>query len=654
MDAKALKSMNIITFNDYNSISAQEQILYLQDIIGNKELRLIGEIDRIKDNCCIIKSPRRIHDHTPIENTFKYEGYIDSILGLNCISNELKEKNINEGVIFFSVEVQKFLSESRPDTMLLKEGSIVKALDVEEYYRKLKISKPKRKNVFKDFSLDRENNVLYMSEDIKQCVKGLTDELVENQSKLTDLKLEKKNIEKEISSINELYEKEKHVMYEKIHDEENAERTKLEKDIEELKRVKSNLDKYKLLYRKDNQAKIEEKMNIKEKIRPNINEFLSQIQGYLLMDNKKSLYYDIETLCQFYVALRTDQLIILAGSPGTGKTSLVEGYARAIDAEFRMISVQSNWMDRIDLMGFYNPIEKNYISTPFLDAILEAKENPKKIYFICLDEMNLAHVEYYFAEFLSKLQTNRIINLYSKNIKEEINFELQERYNIFIDLVSDKNIEDFLKGEKQVDINNYFMIKRQLSMLRKYEPEIEIPENIRFIGTINKDETTKDLSPKVVDRSFLITINMVEEDKMNKLRRKLELEGKTKFEQIHEAVEDISIKAVVKNINEIAVIKQIKETLKKYHIHLNYRIDKVIDQMVGTKILSRENPVYLKNLILANLVLPKINADSYDIDIENLAKEMYLFTDMEFSKKTLDGMKVFDKDNKLTTLTYWR
>ena len=132
---------------------------------------------------------------------------------------------------------------------------------------------------------------------------------------------------------------------------------------------------------------------------------INYIKKYLGVNYQKNLYYSEEILEQFYGALCTNQLLILSGSPGTGKTSLVEGFSEAIGSNLKIIAVQPNWTDNQDLLGFYNPIEKTYVSTPFLDAIIEAKENPEKLYIICLDEMNLAQVEFYFSEFLSKLQS---------------------------------------------------------------------------------------------------------------------------------------------------------------------------------------------------------------------------------------------------------
>ncbi|MDU2198862.1 MAG: AAA family ATPase, partial [Peptostreptococcaceae bacterium] len=139
----------------------------------------------------------------------------------------------------------------------------------------------------------------------------------------------------------------------------------------------------------------EEKIDIKR------SQYVDYIVKFLGSSYEPSLYYNEITIQKLYTALSTSQLVILSGSPGTGKTSLIEGFSDAIGANKKIISVQPNWTETQDLIGFYNPIDKKYISTPFLDFLVDAKNDEDRLYIVCLDEMNLAHVEYYFAEFLS-------------------------------------------------------------------------------------------------------------------------------------------------------------------------------------------------------------------------------------------------------------
>ena len=204
---------------------------------------------------------------------------------------------------------------------------------------------------------------------------------------------------------------------------------------------------------------------------------------------KKRLEYDYsdDILLPALMALNTSQIITLFGDPGTGKTTFVIKLAKALGAKLTIVSVQNNWTDNTDLMGFYNPINKTFQSTTFTDALIDAKieweksqEDGKdsRLHFICLDEMNLSRVEYYFASFLSMLQLEdslRIIKLLPNDLNDKITKYINKQ----------KDMDDKMKS------------------LIKYRDFI-FPPNVRFLGTINNDDTTNVLSPKVVDRSFYI------------------------------------------------------------------------------------------------------------------------------------------------------
>lgn len=212
---------------------------------------------------------------------------------------------------------------------------------------------------------------------------------------------------------------------------------------------------------------------------------LRKLQGQGYICNPK-------VLAQFLCAMRTNQIIILHGAPGMGKTSLVMQLAKAINAEYRMIPVRPNWIDGQDLIGFFNPVERRYYSTPFLDAMCEAREDPEKLFFLCLDEMNLAHVEYYFSDILSAMESDHKIPLYASQARDEALERLA-----------------FLEKSPAygTDSLEYFEAKKNCELLtNRYTPDFEIPENVVFVGTLNMDGTTNDLSPKVIDRSCIIKV----------------------------------------------------------------------------------------------------------------------------------------------------
>lgn len=187
--------------------------------------------------------------------------------------------------------------------------------------------------------------------------------------------------------------------------------------------------------------------------------------------------YPDEIVIPFMTALATNQIITLFGKPGTGKTTFVREMAKALGAKCTMVRVQNNWTDKSDIVGYYDPVNKVYNSTEFLEAIRTAhadyclKSDDSRLHIICLDEMNLARVEYYFAEFLSLLQDERdqqVLALLPPHMEEEAELP--------------KGLEEY---------------KRFL-----------LPPNVRFVGTINTDVSTNPLSPKVIDRSFFIELSV--------------------------------------------------------------------------------------------------------------------------------------------------
>lgn len=212
-----------------------------------------------------------------------------------------------------------------------------------------------------------------------------------------------------------------------------------------------------------------------------------------------------------------DQLILLSGPSGTGKSSLVNQLGKIIN-KFKVhhIAVQSSWSDVQDLLGFFNPVQKKYISTPFLDALVEANLDPDVVHIICLDEMNLAHVEYYFSSFLSireKSINERYLDLYSYRIFKEAKRELEESLGeditslieYGIDKIEEK-INALKKAERDIARNNF-------ELVMYYPAKFMIPKNVRFVGTLNMDETVKPLSPKVIDRSFIIELKHLEDQR---------------------------------------------------------------------------------------------------------------------------------------------
>jgi len=196
-------------------------------------------------------------------------------------------------------------------------------------------------------------------------------------------------------------------------------------------------------------------------------EFLSSFKEYL---KTQGLSFPDRVINAFYTSLKVQDisaLVILAGISGTGKSQLPKAFSRFIGAPLVTLAVQPRWDSPQDLQGFYNYIEEKYKPTDLMHYLYQYGRDSRlqgRICLVLLDEMNLARVEYYFSDFLSKLEDRR---------------NLVERPYIDLEVGS----LDLSTAEKRV----------------------YIPDEFLFIGTMNEDETTQVLSDKVLDRSNVLT-----------------------------------------------------------------------------------------------------------------------------------------------------
>lgn len=178
------------------------------------------------------------------------------------------------------------------------------------------------------------------------------------------------------------------------------------------------------------------------------------------------LYYDLEVIKQMFATFGAAKMLILQGISGTGKTSLPYAFGQFINNPSLICSVQPSWRDRTELFGYYNDFTKKYTETEFLKTLYEAHYyDDMKI--VILDEMNIARVEYYFAEMLSILELPRA----------------EERY---FSVVSNQASND-------------------PEMMK--EGKVWIPDNVWYVGTINNDDSTFAVADKVYDRAIPIDLD---------------------------------------------------------------------------------------------------------------------------------------------------
>lgn len=211
-------------------------------------------------------------------------------------------------------------------------------------------------------------------------------------------------------------------------------------------------------------------------------------------------------------ALRTKPFLLLAGISGTGKSRIVREFAfkscpsylqdkdHTTPGNYCMIEVKPNWHDSSEVLGYYSNISKQYHFTKFVRFLVKAMMYPEVPFFVCLDEMNLAPVEQYFAEFLSILETRK---------KCEDNIEtgtfIDAKYFKNYGLAGCKNNgEVYMKLWETTTEGIQDDAKNNTSLIDK---GLTLPDNVFIIGTVNMDDTTHQFSRKIIDRAMTIEMN---------------------------------------------------------------------------------------------------------------------------------------------------
>lgn len=266
-------------------------------------------------------------------------------------------------------------------------------------------------------------------------------------------------------------------------------------------------------------------------------------------------------------AIKSMPFLLLAGISGTGKSRIVRELARACwdvnSAEykahkpknFEMVQVKPNWHDSSELIGYVSRIDGvRYVVGPFLKFMVKAIQDPNTPYFLCLDEMNLAPVEQYFAEFLSVVESRKVDKDGNVVTDPLVDYSSTEEYKSLIDQLFCDDAE------------------RKAYLTEVGGKRLTIPQNLIVVGTVNMDETTFSFSRKVLDRAM--TIEMNEVDLKDGLTNRHENIGKIEFDDIiGKAVEGVDVYAAHQTVCDkaIAYLKSINATLDKTPFKVAYR-----------------------------------------------------------------------------------
>jgi hypothetical protein len=353
----------------------------------------------------------------------------------------------------------------------------------------------------------------------------------------------------------------------------------------------------------------------------------------------------------YITAIKSKPFLLLAGISGTGKSRIVRELARACWVEgskeykdpkpqnFEMVQVKPNWHDSSELIGYVSRVSGSpvFVAGDFLKFVAKAWENPEVPYFLCLDEMNLAPVEQYFAEYLSVVESRKC----------------QEDGTITTDPILEKSKEDWyrvltaeLTGDE--DVRTKFL-----------NEGICIPQNLIVVGTVNMDETTFSFSRKVLDRAM--TIEMNEVDLYGGLNSQYEKIGKLEAGNlIGTAVEGVDVYQDNKDVCDMALkyletvntelagtpFKVAYRTRNEFLLYVvnnlpynkdkdgndlaqNFVIARALDEITSMKILSRIEGDEMK----IGKLLDKLSA--------TIGEQLKVISEKEYSAKKNDGEKVY-------------
>lgn len=268
----------------------------------------------------------------------------------------------------------------------------------------------------------------------------------------------------------------------------------------------------------------------------------------------KGFNYSLNNINNLYLSLRSKPFVIISGISGTGKTKIVQLFAESIGAtdnngQFTLIPVRPDWSDGSELLG-YTDIKGDFIEGPLTKVVREASNNQDRPYFVLLDEMNLARVEYYFSDVLSIMES------------------------------------------RSKDGDTY----TSSTLITIDEEKLTLPNNLYIIGTVNMDETTHPFSKKVLDRANTIEFNEIDLNSFAFLENMAEVAPiqlantslEASFVQLKDCYKDNEL--IIKRVsNELTMINRIIEPL---NAHVGYRVR---DEICFYMIHNSEGPLFAKD-----------------------------------------------------------
>lgn len=344
------------------------------------------------------------------------------------------------------------------------------------------------------------------------------------------------------------------------------------------------------------------------------------------------LIFTEKMVARFVASLCTKPFVICSGLSGSGKTKLAQSFVQWIsesDQQYKIVPVGADWTNREPLLGYPNALKATEYISPdngVLDLILQASNNKNLPYFLILDEMNLSHVERYFADFLSTMESKDAIPLHADNLDG-----VSTRQDSKGDIIPNK---------------------------------INLPSNLFIIGTVNIDETTYMFSPKVLDRANAIEFRITDKEIENYLDNPGILDMKKFVDQVSKKGFGASMASNFLNLaEELATSKKAStalviffKELKKAGAEFGYRSASEINRLVAIlESLTKEDTLWdnekvndndFIDIAIMQKLLPKLHGSRSKLCpiLLTLAKFCILGGINDFDKKDDDFRKTYFKD----------
>ena len=355
-------------------------------------------------------------------------------------------------------------------------------------------------------------------------------------------------------------------------------------------------------------------------------------------------------------AIRTKPFILLAGISGTGKSRIVRELAfkscpkylqdkdGTTPGNYCMIEVKPNWHDSTELLGYYSNLTYSYQYKKFVKFLVKAMMNPDVPFFVCLDEMNLAPVEQYFAEILSILETRKHPKIEGTKkddmtvIKTGTLIEANYFKYTWKDVDGNKNAKDRSMSDKEWydEFFNFDKLnEEERAQVSKFKDSyilanegLSLPDNVIIIGTVNMDDTTHQFSRKVIDRAMTIEMNGGKLANMYGGSKDLEYLADDEQKKWQEAFTQRYVNAdevlaahpeEANNIKKVLPqrLEAINDALRGTPFEVSYRVLNELTIMVGVMLDSKSEEETTDSIInqavnniLLMKILPRIEGDA--------------------------------------------